>query len=319
MDSIYLKTLVEVVRAGSLTKAADLLCVTQSAVSRRIKFMEEQYGSMLLDRSGPVIVPTPTGSMVLEKAREIVEIERELMSSLGVQERQRGLTFLCTPTFGTVYLPGILREYMLKHIDGGNLRFLFDVPEKIVKGLREGVCEIAVIEHCDCFDLPDFETVALPGDEMVFAAAPSLGMRVGAASIDELFTYTLYGRSDGCCSRTLLEANLKGMGRTIGEFRRVVVFDDLHMILRSVRGGDGLAFISSDLIEPDVRAGNLIKFRVPGFTHRRSRTFVFSNQLSAGSPAGHFASVVVDRFHGVSSESPSYRGTSRVESVVSPP
>jgi DNA-binding transcriptional LysR family regulator len=319
MDSIYLKTLVEVVRAGSLTKAADLLCVTQSAVSRRIKFLEEQYGSMLLDRSGPVIVPTPTGSMVLEKAREIVEIERELMSSLGVRERERGLTFLCTPTFGTVYLPGILREYMLKHIDGGNLRFLFEVPEKIVKALREGICEIAVIEHCSCFDLPDFETVALPGDEMVFAVAPSLGMRGETVSIEEVFAHTLYGRSEGCCSRTLLEANLKGMGRTIGEFRRVVVFDDLNLILRSVRGGDGVAFISSDLIESDIRAGNLMAFRVPGFNHRRSRTFVSSDQLSAGSPAGRFAAVVLDRFQGVSSKSPSYCGTSCVEPVASTP
>lgn len=319
MDSIYLKTLLEVVRTGSLTKAAGLLCVTQSAVSRRIKFLEQQYGSMLLDRSGPVIVPTPTGSMVLEKAREIIEIERELVSILGVRERQRGLTFLCTPTFGTVYLPGILREYMLKHGDGGNLRFLFDVPEKVVKALMEGMSEMAVIEHCSCFDLHDFETVPLPGDEMVFAGAPSLGMRGETVSIETVFAHTLYGHSEGCCSRTLLEANLKGMGRTIGDFRRLVVFDDLNLIIRSVRAGDGVAFISSDLIEPHVRAGDLMAFKVRGFTHRRSRTFVYSGHLAAGSPAAHFASVVVDRVQGVSAQSTVYRGTSPVESVASTP
>ncbi len=43
MESLYLKTLVEVVRTGSLSRAAETLHVTQPAVSRRIKFMEDQY------------------------------------------------------------------------------------------------------------------------------------------------------------------------------------------------------------------------------------------------------------------------------------
>lgn len=43
METAYLKTFVEVVRCGGYSKAAKTLCVTQSAVSRRIQFMEAQF------------------------------------------------------------------------------------------------------------------------------------------------------------------------------------------------------------------------------------------------------------------------------------
>ena len=62
MELLYLKTLVEVVRTGSLSRAADILCVTQPAVSRRIKFLEDQYGYELLDRSGHRLRPSAWSS-----------------------------------------------------------------------------------------------------------------------------------------------------------------------------------------------------------------------------------------------------------------
>jgi len=58
MELVYLRTFVQSLEAGSFSKAADALCVTQSAVSRRIKFLEDQYGYPLLDRSGPLLAAT---------------------------------------------------------------------------------------------------------------------------------------------------------------------------------------------------------------------------------------------------------------------
>ena len=240
MESTYLKTLIEVARTGSLTKSADTLCVTQSAVSRRIKFLEDQYGQPLLDRSGPVLTLTAAGSVVFEKAEKILEIERELLSKLNGLEKKKELIFACTPAFGIVHLPEILREFMLTQAEVGDLKFVLDMPEKIVEGLRKGLYEMAVVEHCQCFNMADFETVALPGDEMVFAAAPGLRLP-SSAGVDQLLQQTLFSRHEGCCSRTLLANNLRNLGREMGEFRRIVVYDDLHVIVRSLLNGDGIA------------------------------------------------------------------------------
>jgi DNA-binding transcriptional LysR family regulator len=295
MESTYLKTLIEVARTGSLTKAADTLCVTQSAVSRRIKFLEDQYGQPLLDRSGPVLTLTVAGSVVLEKAEKILEIERELLSRLQGLEKKKELTFACTPAFGIVHLPEILREFMLTRAEVGDLKFVLDMPEKIMEGLRKGMYEMAVIEHCQCYSLSDFEAVALPGDEMVFAAAP--GLRIPAsAGLDLLFQQTLFSRHEGCCSRTLLANNLRNFGREIGEFRRIVIYDDLHVIVRSLLNGDGIAFISSDIVKKYVADGRLTACRVEGFVHQRKRTFVFNGHLPGESLAEQFTENILQYF-----------------------
>jgi DNA-binding transcriptional LysR family regulator len=295
MESTYLKTLIEVARTGSLTRAADTLCVTQSAVSRRIKFLEDQYGQPLLDRSGPVLTLTAAGSVVFEKAEKILEIERELLSKLNGLEKKKELVFACTPAFGIVHLPEILREFMLTQAEMGDLKFVLDMPEKIVEGLRKGMYEMAVVEHCQCFNLSDFEAVALPGDEMLFASAPGLGIS-SPAGIDQLFQQTLFSRHEGCCSRTLLANNLRNLGRGMEEFRRIVVYDDLHIIVRSLLNGDGIAFISSDIVKNSVAAGTLTTSRVEGFVHQRKRTFVFNGRLPGKSLADQFVENVLQYF-----------------------
>lgn len=277
MESIYLRTLVEVARTGSITRAAEVLAVTQSAASRRIRFVEEQYGKPLLDRSGPALTLTPAGAVVVEMAQKILQVERELETALEVMRRKTpGITVVCTPTFGIVHLPEILREFMVEQGEVRDLRVVLELPERIVAGLKSGEYDLAVIEHCRCVDLPDFETTALVGDELLFAAAPSLGIEGGEVNVDRILAHPLFTRSEGCCS-TLLRDNLATLGRSMDGFRRVVAYDDLHVILRAVIRGEGIAFASTDFLTPHVRAGRLRTHRVRGFQHVRARTLVRAN------------------------------------------
>ena len=55
METRYLNTLIASVEAGTFSKTAELLHITQSAVSQRIKFLEEHFGQQLLDRSGQLV------------------------------------------------------------------------------------------------------------------------------------------------------------------------------------------------------------------------------------------------------------------------
>lgn len=278
MESIYLKTLIEVARTGSLTKAAESLYVTQSAVSRRIKFLETQYSCDLIDRSGQILVLTKQGELVREKAQKILEIEKELKSALCLSEGEQDIAFVCTPTFGIVHLPQVMREFMLACPDNNNLKFMFRMPGQIVSGLKEGRYDMAVIEHCQCFDLSDFETIPLHGDEMVFTATPALRMETVPPTLETIFQQTLYTRAEGCCSRTLLESNLNTLGHDSQEFRRLVIYDDLHIIIRALIDGLGIGFLSNELLAPYVASGQLTTFKIDGFTHERRRTLVYNGQ-----------------------------------------
>jgi DNA-binding transcriptional LysR family regulator len=298
MESVYLKTLVEVVKAGSISKAADTLCVTQPAVSRRIKFIEEQYGYMLLDRSGQKLVPTDAGKLVCEKAELMLAIERELLTGLKSIHEKKSIAFICTPTFGIVHLPTIMREFMMEYNDLADLSFMFDMPGNIVEALKDGMYDLAVLEHCECFDLSELTTVALPGDDMIFVSAPVLGITSGTIDLEEIFSQTMLARKEGCCSRTLLDANLRALGRDLTNFRSCVVIDDLHMILASAQTGQGVSFLSRELVQDQIDAGLLREHSIEGFRHHRNRTLVIHSGcgLLASSPQKYFIERIRDRF-----------------------
>jgi len=298
MESIYLKTLVEVIKEGSISKAAETLCVTQPAVSRRIKFIEEQYGFPLLDRSGQMLTPTNAGKLVFDKALKLLEIERELLSDLKSMRENKSIAFICTPTFGVVHLPTIMREFMMEYNDLADLSFMFDNPAKIVEALRNGMYDLAVVEHCESFDFSDLSTVSLPGDDMIFASSPVLAVPAGSTKPDTLFEQNVFIRKEGCCSRTLLEGNLRAIGRGLSDFKSFVVIDDLHMIIQLTREGRGVSFLSRELVQDPIDNGLLCEHRIDGFIHHRNRTLIIHGDChqQPKSPLNYFSNILTAHF-----------------------
>jgi LysR family transcriptional regulator, transcriptional activator of the cysJI operon len=296
VESVYLKTLVEVVKTGSLSRAAETLCVTQPAVSRRIKFLEEQYGCPLLDRSGSRLRPTDAGMLVYRKAETLLEIENELVAGLHRLGGKTKISFGSSPAFGIAHLPAVLREFMLVCGDTADLEFVLQTPEQVRDGLDEGRFDVAVVEMCECFDLSAYRSFPLPEDEMVIVTAPGLNVPSPETTVDALLDIPLFTRKEGCCSRTLLENNLKRVGRDLQEFRRIIVSDDLHMVVQAVLQGHGVSFLSRDVLAGHLDAGRLKAHHVPGFQHTRSRALVLARPEGLDGPLGRFVATLFDHF-----------------------
>ncbi|PZE72827.1 MULTISPECIES: LysR family transcriptional regulator ArgP [unclassified Curtobacterium] len=78
----HLETLLAAVDHGTLDAAARALAITPSAVSQRIKSMEQQVGRVLLQRTTPVR-PTADGAVVLRHARQVRLLDEETSRALG--------------------------------------------------------------------------------------------------------------------------------------------------------------------------------------------------------------------------------------------
>ncbi|MGO4534360.1 LysR family transcriptional regulator ArgP [Leifsonia sp. 2MCAF36] len=78
----HLRTLAAVVDGGTFEAAASLLHITPSAVSQRIKALEEQSGRVLVRRSKPVEA-TDAGSVLLRLARQLALLEAEADAALA--------------------------------------------------------------------------------------------------------------------------------------------------------------------------------------------------------------------------------------------
>ncbi|QES51677.1 ArgP/LysG family DNA-binding transcriptional regulator [Streptomyces venezuelae] len=105
------RTLLAVVDEGTFDAAAAALHVTPSAVSQRVKALEQRTGRVLLMRTKPVR-PTESGQVVVRFARQLARLERDTRAELGIGDGQgpaRVPIAVNADSLATWFLPALTR------------------------------------------------------------------------------------------------------------------------------------------------------------------------------------------------------------------
>ncbi|MER5432542.1 LysR family transcriptional regulator ArgP [Streptomyces sp. NPDC002588] len=105
------RTLLAVVDEGTFDAAAAALHVTPSAVSQRVKALEQRTGRVLLLRTKPVR-PTESGEIVVRFARQLARLERDTRAELGMSgagEPTRVTVAVNADSLATWFLPALTR------------------------------------------------------------------------------------------------------------------------------------------------------------------------------------------------------------------
>jgi len=101
------RSFVAAARYQSFTRAAETLCVTQAAISRQIRELEEHLGTALFERTGRAVKLTPAGSVFFDAAQlsfiNIAHAATRIRRDFGETSR-RTLTLCCTPAFSALWM-----------------------------------------------------------------------------------------------------------------------------------------------------------------------------------------------------------------------
>ncbi|WP_276586404.1 LysR family transcriptional regulator ArgP [Amycolatopsis iheyensis] len=101
------RTLLAVVDEQSFDAAAAVLHVTPSAVSQRIKALEQRTGRVLLLRTKPVTL-TPSGQVLIRFARTLTHLEQDALTELGLGSATRTLSIAVNAdSLATWFLPAL--------------------------------------------------------------------------------------------------------------------------------------------------------------------------------------------------------------------
>jgi hypothetical protein len=76
----------------------------------------------------------------------------------------------------------------------------------------------------------------------------------------------------------------------------MIVSDDLHMVVQAVLQGDGVSFLSRDIVADHLEAGRVRGHHVAGFQHARSRAVVLARPDGTEGPLGRFVATLFARF-----------------------
>ncbi|SDG10922.1 LysR family transcriptional regulator, chromosome initiation inhibitor [Lentzea fradiae] len=140
MDLDLVRTLLAVVDAGTFDAAASLLHVTPSAVSQRVKALEQRTGRVLLVRARPVRL-TPSGEVLVRYGRQLLALDQDLAVALGDDAVVRVPIAVNADSLATWFLPALQRV-------PSSLRISFDLhredQDHTTTLLRQGLVMAAV-------------------------------------------------------------------------------------------------------------------------------------------------------------------------------
>ncbi len=112
-----LHAFVTAARLGSFTRAAEVLCVTQGAVSRAISRLEAHFGQPLMHRNAHGLTLTETGRRLYEGTQGPLREIESLSAALRADDRRQRLTLSTVPTLASAWLLPRLSEFHARHPD----------------------------------------------------------------------------------------------------------------------------------------------------------------------------------------------------------
>ena len=241
-----MRSLLAVVDAGAITAAADRVGLTQPALSRRIKQLEEQFGVALLSRGRKGIALTAAGELVAAEARVLVARYDSLFAQVAAHQRLEGGTIRLGggATAVSFVLPPAIADFQREH---PGVRFQLkeagsrEVEQDVVSGRLElGLVTMPV-------HLRELQVQPLMADRIVLighSAHPLASQQ--QVDVTALAGMSLVGFEAGSAIRHLIDAALRDAGV---EMNVVMELRSIAAIVRMVATTGNLAFVSQIGVE----------------------------------------------------------------------
>lgn len=241
---------------GSFTQAAETLHISQPAVSRHIRELENSLGCRLIDRKGSGIFLTDAGKVLVRYGNNFRALSRDLMHELSLcSGRFQGVLRIGASTTVAQYvLPNVLSAFRKRYPDV-SLEATTSNSEEISALLRAGTIDLGLVEG-----LPhsrDFDYYAFSRDEIVLAAGTHSGLPDTLESADALKKLSFAVREYGSGTQEFIQEHLSRAGISAEDLQIDITLDSTEAIKRYLREGQCVAFVSVAALRDDLHSGFL--------------------------------------------------------------
>ncbi|GAB4166557.1 MAG: selenium metabolism-associated LysR family transcriptional regulator [Rhodocyclaceae bacterium] len=242
----------------SFTKAAEVLFMTQPAVTFQVKQLEEHFNTRLFDRGHGRISLTPAGEMVLEYAERILNLSSELEVRLAEMTHQIGGPLLvgASTTIAEFLLPRVLGEFKLKY-PGVKPRLVVANSETIETRVAEHTLDIGLIESPS--HLPNLECQVCCDDELHVVCSPRSPLaRLSEVLPEQLLDQPYVSRESGSGTREFSDEYLSAHGIRPESLHSVMELGSPEAVKGVVEAGIGFAIVSQASVDKERQLGTLV-------------------------------------------------------------
>ncbi len=285
MFDFRLKVFNTVARRLNFTKAAEELHITQPAVTKHIKELENQFDIAFFDRRGNKVQLSPAGEVLLKHTEGIKEIYRQIEFDLNqLNQTFKGVLHIGSSTSITQYiLPPLLARFHKIHQDV-RVELFSGNSEQIEQALLNKKIEVGVIEGKS--KRREIHYTPFLKDEIVLVCSSKNTLaKKDEIMPEELKKIPLLLREPGSGTLEVTADALKQKGISLAELQVEMQLGSTEAIKSYMQHSDCMAFVSLHAILNELKNGTLKIIEIKKLQIHRDFYFITPQGPEGGLPA----------------------------------
>ncbi|MAK55609.1 MAG: pca operon transcription factor PcaQ [Pusillimonas sp.] len=254
----HLILFVEIVRKGSLAKAADELAITQSAASKSLRQLEQDVGDRLLERNRAGVTLTPSGEIFYRYASASLTALRQGIEMLAQsdQHARRAVLLGALPNVAVTILPKAVARFKTRYPDI-QVRILTLTNRQLLMQLRLGEIDFVVGRFAEIEEMRGLHFERLYYETMVLAARPGhpLLQAGNHFKLEDIVAYSLVMPPPGTVIRPEIDRFF--LSRGIAELPNVIETLSAEFARAYTTVSDALWIFPRGVLQADLDAGVL--------------------------------------------------------------
>lgn len=254
------KIFYNVAKNKNITKAANKLMISQPAISKSIKNLEEQLACTLFIRNKTGVVLTEEGKMFYEQIKQAVEIidsaEAKLleMTNLDYGFLNIGVSNTLAKKYLLPFIENFYKEY-----PNIKINIHTNMTTELIKQIRNGIIDIIILNLP--YNIPnDFEKINLKTIHDCFVANNKfISLKDKVIKLEELNDYPLILLSEGSNTRYFLDHFCLERGIKLNPKFDVAGFS---LVVEFAKIGLGIAGVTREYVKEELNNGELFEIKV---------------------------------------------------------
>jgi DNA-binding transcriptional LysR family regulator len=275
-----MESLVQLIAEGSFSRAAKKLFLTQPALTKHIKNMEDSLGIRLVSRGNGGVSLTPEGKILYDYAKRIIKLREEAKEKiLRVRENESGNIYIGASTIPATYiLPYILSDFK-KLYPAIRANVQAADSEEATEAILNNQGEIGFIGkkplHRKLHVEPlwkDRLILAVPGGHRWVGKGP--------VALDELSREPFILRERGSATRDCIETYMKNAGISLSHFNIIAEMGSSEAVKEAIIAGLGCSILSIHAVGRELRQEVLAEVPIDGCRIERYFYLIYRRQFS---------------------------------------